>query len=88
MLRKAELKRRDSREAINFRRRFRIPYKLFLELVKLAKQRKGFSLAARDVAGRQCIPVDLNISRSCCIFCHKCDVVYAGWVLDDSMYRQ
>ena len=52
MLRKAELKRRDSREYIKFRRQFRIPYELFLELVQLAKYRKWFSLAARDVAGR------------------------------------
>ena len=37
MLRKAELKRRDSREYRNFRRHFRIPYEFFLELVQLAK---------------------------------------------------
>ena len=57
MLRKPELKQRDSREYIKFRRHFRIPNKFFLELVKLAKHRKWFSLPARDVAGRQCIPV-------------------------------
>ena len=74
-LRKAELKRRDSRETRKFRRRFRIPYE-FLELVKLAKRRKWFSLAARDVAGRQCILVELKISRSCCSFCQKRNVVY------------
>ena len=69
MLRKAELKRRDSREYRNFRRHFRIPYEFFLELVQLAKNRKWFSLAARDVAGRQCIPVELKVSSSCCQFC-------------------
>ena len=52
-LRKAELKRRASREANNFRRHFRIPNEFFLELVRLAKHREWFSLAARDVAGRQ-----------------------------------
>ena len=69
MLRKAELKRRDSREYRNFRRHFRIPYEFFLELVQLAKYRKWFSLAARDVAGRQCIPAEMKVSSSCCQFC-------------------
>ena len=69
LLRKAELKRRDSGEYINFRRHFRIPYEFFLELVQLAKYRKWFLLATRDVAGRQCIPVELKVSSSCCQFC-------------------
>ena len=69
MLRKAELKRRDSREYRKFRRHFRIPYEFFLEPVQLVKYRKWFSLAARDVAGRQCIPVELKVSSSCCQFC-------------------
>ena len=60
MLRKPELKQRDSREYRNFRRHFRIPYEFFLELEQLAKHRKWFSLAARDVAGGQCIPVMLR----------------------------
>ena len=76
MPKKAELKRRDFREARNFRRHFRIPYEFFLELVQLAKHRTWSSLAARDVAGRQCIPVELKASRSCCQFCQKCDVVW------------
>ena len=67
MLRKAELKR--STEYRNFRRHFRIPYEFFLELVQLEKYRNWFSLAARDVAGRQCIPVELKVSSSCCQFC-------------------
>ena len=62
MLRKAELKRRDSREYGNFRKHFRIPYEFFLELVQLAK-------VARDVVGRQCIPVELKVSSTCCQFC-------------------
>ena len=70
MLRKAELKRRDSREYRHFRRHFRISYEFFLELVQLAKYRKWFSLAARDVVGRQCIPaVELKVSSSRCQFC-------------------
>ena len=52
MLRKAELKPRDSGDARHFRRHFRIPYEFFLELVQVAKHRKSFLLALRDVAGR------------------------------------
>ena len=64
MLRKPELEQRDSREYRKFRRYFRIPYE-FLELVHLAKHLKWFSLAARDVAGRQCLPVVLEDSQIC-----------------------
>ena len=65
MLRKPELEQRDSREYTTFRRHYRILYE-FLELVQLAKHRKWFSLAARDVAGRQCLPVELEYGQSCC----------------------
>ena len=65
LLKKPELEQCDSREYIEFRRHFRIPYE-FLDLVQLAKHRKEFSLAARDVAGRQCLPVVLKDSQSCC----------------------
>ena len=51
VLRKPELEQRDSRKYRKFRRYFRIPYE-FLELVQLAKHRKWFSLATRDVAVR------------------------------------
>ena len=64
MPRKPELKQRDSRENRNFRRHFRIPYEFFLELVQLAKHRKWFSLAARDVVVRQCILVVLEDRRN------------------------
>ena len=67
LLRKPELKQRDSREYRNFRRHFRIPYEFCLKLAQLAKHRKCFSLAARDVTGRQCIRVVLkDSSRSFC----------------------
>ena len=49
----------------HFRKHFRIPYAI-LELVQLAKHRKWFSLAARDVAWRQYLPVVLKDSQSCC----------------------
>ena len=65
MQKKTDLEQRDSREYRKFRRHFRIPYEI-LELVQLAKHRKWFSLAARDVAWRQCLPVVLKDSQSCC----------------------
>ena len=64
LFRDAELKRHDFRETRNFRRRFCIPYELFMDLVKLVKI-KLFSLAATDVARRQNIPLKLKISSSC-----------------------
>ena len=54
--------------------------------MELAKQRKWFSLAARDVAGRQCIPVEpksvevvANSTRNA--------MWYMGWVRDDSQVQ-
>ena len=41
MLRKLELKQRDSRVYRNFRRHFCIPFEFFLEPVQLAKHRSG-----------------------------------------------
>ena len=80
MLKKTELGQRDSREYRKFRRHFRIPYE-FLELVHLAKHLKWFSLAARDVAGRQCLPVVLEDSQICRKFCQKYDVLGLGFDL-------
>ena len=65
MIRKPELEQLDSREYKTLCRHFCIPYE-FLDLVQMAKHRKLFSLAARDVAGRQCLPVVLEDSQSCC----------------------
>ena len=69
MLRKPELEQRDSREyrkfRRHFRRHFRIPYDI-LVLAQLVKHRKWLSLAAKDVAGRQCLAVVLKDSQSCC----------------------
>ena len=65
LLKKTELEQRDSREYKKFHRHFRIPYEI-LELVQLAKHQKWFSLAARDVVWRQCLPVVLKDSQSCC----------------------
>ena len=88
MLRKPELEQRDSREYRKFRRHFRIPYE-FLELVHLAKHLKWFSLAARDVAGRQCLPVVLlEDSQICCKFCQKCDVFGLGFEMTPTTDRK
>ena len=65
MLKNTELEQRDSKEYSKFCRHFHIPYEI-LELVQLAKHQKWFSLAARDVAWRQCLPVVLKGSQSCC----------------------
>ena len=80
MLRKAELKRRDSKETRNFRRHFSIPYECFLELVQLTKHQKWFSLAARDVAGRQCTNI-ANSAKNAMWY------KYVGWIRDESKYR-
>lgn len=52
-----------SREARLFRRRFRIPYQFFQEVIKLVEEKKWFSTRAKDVAGRPCIPVELKVTR-------------------------
>ena len=61
-----------------------------MELVQLAKHRKGFPLATRDVARSQCTPVVLKDSRSCCPNSAKKSMwhKYMAWVRDDSKYRQ
>ena len=87
MLRKPELEQRDSREYRNFRRHFRIPYE-FLELVHLAKYLKWFSLATRDVAGRQYLPVVLEDSQTCYKFCQKCDVFGLGFEMTPTTDRR
>ena len=87
MLRKPELEQRDSREYRKFRRHFRIPYE-FLALVHLAKRLKWFSLAARDVAGRQCLPVVLENSQISCKFCQKCDVFGLGFEMAPTTDRR
>ena len=78
MLRKPELEQRESREYRKFRRPFRISYE-FLELVQLAKHRKWFLLAARDVAGRQCLPVVLEDSQMLLLILPKMRCVWFGF---------
>ncbi|CAB1112264.1 unnamed protein product [Ectocarpus sp. CCAP 1310/34] len=61
MLGETGLKEPVSREAKLFRRRFRIPYQFFTELMELVKKKKWFPMRKKDVAGRMCIPVELKV---------------------------
>ena len=51
-----------TKAAKSFRRRFRIPYPFFLELVELVKRKKLFSTTEKDAVGRQCVPTELKVS--------------------------
>ena len=44
-----------------FRGRFRVSHPFFVELVKLAKEKKWFSRGQVDAAGREGIPVELKV---------------------------
>lgn len=61
MLGETGLQDPGSTEARLFRRRFRIPYQFFRELIKLVQEKKWFSIREKDVAGRPCIPVELKV---------------------------
>lgn len=89
------LKDPGSTEARLFRRRFRIPYQVFRELIKLVQEKKWFSTREKDVAGRPCIPVELKVKTlsyfgvlfvgailASCLF-----VVRAWWVPKDLTYK-
>ena len=55
----AAVRRKEYR---SFRRRFRLPYPVFQHLVGLVKERGWFPSPSRDVAGRNCVPVELKVS--------------------------
>ena len=59
----------------------------FLELVQLAKHRKWFLLAARDVAGRQCLPVVLEDSQKLSPILPKMRCVWFGFEMTPSTDR-
>lgn len=61
MLQAEGLKDHTTKEARPFRRRFRVPYVFFVDLVTLVKVKKWFSTAEVDVAGRECIPVEPKV---------------------------
>ncbi|KAG5190791.1 hypothetical protein JKP88DRAFT_266780 [Tribonema minus] len=59
----AQLLDPTSREAKKFRRRFRLPYPMFKELVALVREKGWLPCADADVAGRPCIPLELKPLR-------------------------
>ncbi|CAN0148637.1 unnamed protein product, partial [Hapterophycus canaliculatus] len=64
MLGETGLQEADSKEARLFRRRFRIPFQFFTELIALVKEKRWFPMRVKDVSGRQCIPVELKVLSS------------------------
>lgn len=60
----AALNDHTSRKAATFRRRFRIPYKVFVQLVGMVRELGWFPSREYDIAGRQCIPLELKLSSS------------------------
>jgi len=50
-------------EAVYFRRRFRVPFPFFEELLREVKagEWEGFTTTETDVGGRPCIPVELKV---------------------------
>ena len=62
MLKNPALNNRNSKEYRSFRRRFRLPYPVFQHLVELVKERGWFPSPSLDVAGRNCVPVELKVS--------------------------
>lgn len=68
MLQDPELHDPESKAAEDFRDDYRVPYPLFAELVAMAKRGEWFPMRddERDVAGRQCIPVELKVRNGRC----------------------
>ncbi|KAG5188752.1 hypothetical protein JKP88DRAFT_303622 [Tribonema minus] len=66
----AQLLDPTSREAKKFRRRFRLPYPMFKELVALVREKGWLPCADADVAGRPCIPLELKVH--CTLVAHGC----------------
>ena len=64
MLRDQRLHQLGTREARVFRRNFRLPYPVFVELMKMVKELRWFTARAMDVSGRPCIPLELKVRLS------------------------
>ncbi|CAB1114025.1 unnamed protein product [Ectocarpus sp. CCAP 1310/34] len=56
----ADLLDHTTEEAKVFHTRFRVPHAFFLELVKMARGKKWFSVREKDAVGRQGIPIELK----------------------------
>ncbi|CAN0128698.1 unnamed protein product, partial [Laminaria digitata] len=49
----------ECREAVKFKEHFRVPYDFFVNLVETVKP--VFTTATHDVAGRECVPLELKV---------------------------
>jgi hypothetical protein len=56
-----DVEKAGTRTFNNFRRAFRVPYPIFLELVALVRLHNWFPEKAMDVAGRVCCPLELKV---------------------------
>ncbi|CAN0318212.1 unnamed protein product [Discosporangium mesarthrocarpum] len=64
MLREESLGDPESRGAILFRRRFRVPYPFFVPLVREVRQQSWLGSSGADAAGRQASPWGRRCYRS------------------------
>ena len=76
MLKDENVKDPSSREGIDFRRRFRVPFPVFCKLVTIAEESNLFSCATTDCYGRACAPIELKILSSL-------RILGRGWDMDD-----
>jgi hypothetical protein len=56
-----DVKQPGTRTARDFRRGFRVPYPLFLQLVDLVRAKGWFTDGAADLAGRPCPSLELKV---------------------------
>lgn len=60
----------DCREARQFVTAFRVPYEMFRSIVETVAP--AFPAATQDVAGRECIPVELKVCLVFVVFSFRC----------------
>ena len=60
---KEDLNNPSSRQAKQFRRRFRLPYPVFTHLVDIIRERSWLRSKEKGVAGRKCIPLEMKVRR-------------------------
>ena len=61
MLKDPALQDKDTKQYRSFRRRFRLPYPVFQLLVGLVEERGWFPKRTKDIAGRNCVPLELKV---------------------------
>ena len=62
--RRRSLSNPSSRQSKLFRRRFRLPYLVFLHLLELVRERRWFLIRTEDVTGRKYIPLELKVNST------------------------